>query len=338
MVQTPSADAVLVMAYGGPGDLDEVEPFMCELMGARPSDEVCARVKRRYLAIGGSSPLPQIARDFAAAIESSMVTAGAPLPVEVGFKYTSPRIADALTMMYQHGVRRVVTFSLSPFESKTTTEAYRAAVEEAAAHMPGLEVVEAPLMSRIPAFLDAHAGFLSVALTDLPEEASAKVLVVFSAHSLPVADLQSPIDPYVEGLQLASQYVASKIGLDTGQFGPVLTGVSGYGSAQGERPWILAYQSKGQRGGEWLEPSLDDVIDAAVSEGYSAVAVCPIGFATEHMETLYDLDVVAAGRALDADMEFVRSAAPNAHETVVLAVGDAIRSIVGLDSGVSREA
>ncbi len=325
------ADAVLVLAYGGPTNIDEVEPFMCELMGTRPSEEVCERVRRRYLAIGGGSPLPAIVSEFAAALESSMVTTGAPIPVDVGFRYTAPRIADTLASMYENGVRRVVTVALSPFESKTTTQAYRSAVDAAVDDLPGMEIVEAPLLNEIPAFVEMHAGLLSVALTDLPEAVSGKALIVFSAHSLPVEDLQLPADPYVQGLHAACDRVAARIGLEPGAHCTVLPDIDAYGSPSGVRRWLLAYQSKGQRGGEWLGPALEDVIDAAAAQGYTAVAVCPIGFATEHMETLYDLDIVAADRALGHDIEFVRSATPNTHQTLVLAVGDAVRSVLGPD-------
>lgn len=328
-----SADGVLVLAYGGPANLDEVEPFMCELLGTRPSEGVCDRVRRRYLAVGGSSPLPKIAGEFAAALEACLAKAGTPVRVDTGFRYTAPRITETLVAMYRDGVRRVVTVALSPFESKTTTHAYRSAVAAAIVDLSGMEVVEAPLLSRVPAFTQVHAELLRATLTALPETVREKVFIVFSAHSLPVEDLQPPFDQYVQGLQVACDRVAAHIGLESGSYGAVLPCIDAYGSSRGVRPWLLAYQSKGQRGGDWLGPALEDVIDAVAAQGFSAVAVCPIGFATEHMETLFDLDIIAANRARGHSMAFVRSKAPNTCQALVDAVGEVVRSLLG--SGVA---
>ena len=94
----------------------------------------------------------------------------------------------------------------------------------------------------------------------------------------------------------------------------------------GVQPWIVAYQSKGQKPGEWLGPFLDDIIKASGASGVEAIVVSPIGFVTDHMETLYDLDIVAEGEARDAGVGFVRSAVPNADDRLVQDVARAIRA------------
>lgn len=326
-------EAVLVLAYGGPETLDEIPGFMCSLTGREPSDETCTRVRRRYLAIGGASPLPQIARSFAAGLEDVLAEEGLEIPVLAGFRYSSPSIADVMAQLYDLGVCRLVTVSLTPFESRITTEAYRAAVADAAATLEGLEVVETPLFSSMREYVDTHTGSLAVALNDLDTRSALNPLIVFTAHSLPLADLTGPDDPYVAGVRRVAQAIAGLIGLPPGDTIPDeanrLPGIEAFGSLEGERGWLVAYQSKGMRPGEWLGPELTDVIRVAAHSGYSAVVVSPVGFATEHMETLYDLDIEAAGHALDEGIEFARSETPNTAPTLMKAVAAAVRIALG---------
>jgi ferrochelatase len=117
-----------------------------------------------------------------------------------------------------------------------------------------------------------------------------------------------------------------KRGTDTK--GVVLPGFEGFGSEVPPRAWYLAYQSKGNRPGAWLGPDLDDLIDAAADSPVTGIIVCPIGFMTDHMETMYDLDIVAADRALQADLEFVRVSVPNQDPVFMKAVADMLAELV----------
>lgn len=324
-----TASAALVMAYGGPESIDEVGPFMRELMGRDPSAEVVQRVQRRYLAIGGRSPLPGIAREFAGGLMSVLAGIGVEIPVGVGFRYTDPRLGSTLAQMHADGIRRVAAVSLSPFESKTTTVAYRTMIDDAVERLEGMEVIDVPIFSLMPEFVGVHAGQLAVALSELPDDVADDVLVVFTAHSLPCEDLQSPDDPYVNGVRRVSSAIAFQLGLPEGADivdSHKLPRIASYGSFEGDRAWIFAYQSKGQRPCAWLGPELDDVIDAAAEGGYKAIVACPVGFATEHMETLWDLDVAAAERALAKGLFFARSMAPNSHPLLLSAVASAVKS------------
>ncbi len=158
---------VLVTGYGGPDTLDAVGPFMKNLMGVEPSEELLQRVKRRYLAIGGSSPLTGIASDIASAIENSLDELGSPMPVAIGMAYWHPFIKDALGALKATGCDKVIAVSLSPFESKIAHGAYRAAIDEAAEEIGGVNVVEAPLVSELDEYASFFAGATAVALTDV---------------------------------------------------------------------------------------------------------------------------------------------------------------------------
>lgn len=318
---------VLLMGFGGPDSLEAVGPFMCNLMGREPSEELVERVCARYLAIGGSSPLPEIAASIAAKLEVALAENGSPMPVRTGMRYWDPFIPDSLSELKELGCERIILVSLSPFESKVASGAYREAVTAASEELGGLEFVEAPLISELPEFVDFLAGGTAVALEDLQPNDGA--IIVFTAHSLPESDLVDG-DPYVAGLQKVAQAVAEKLGLAVGHDGAggnVFDEFRAFGSSAQPRAWFLAYQSKGQRPGAWLGPDIDDLIDAAANSPVTALVVCPIGFATDHMETLYDLDVVAAGRALDADLEFVRAPVPNDDDSLVAAVAGAIAAL-----------
>ena len=319
---------VLITGFGGPDSLDAVAPFMCNLMGREPTSELVARVCARYEAIGGSSPLVRIARELADGVAAALAEAGEPLPVEVGMRYWEPYVGDAVGRLAAAGVERIATVALSAYETHVTHGEYRAAIDEALAARPDVIAVETPLLSALPVFAELHAEAAAAALEELGVPDAP---VVFSAHSLPLSDVVGD-DTYVRGLEACAERVAAALGLETGsERAEVLPGVVAYGCATGDRPWLVAYQSKGARGGEWLGPDVDDVIDAIAAAGRGGVFVVPLGFATDHMETLYDLDIVARGRADGASIAFGRSAVPNADARFAAAIATAVMEATDRD-------
>jgi ferrochelatase len=323
-----SRTGVLLLGFGGPESIDSVRPFMCNLMDREPSDELVETVCRRYLAIGGGSPLPEIAQSIAEGLEERLGQKGKPAPVRVGMRYWHPFIADAVAELMELGCDRIVTYSLSPFESKAASGAYREAIEAVVAEHGHLEIVEAPLLSTNEEFADYFAGSTAVAIEDL--EPNDGAIVVFTAHSLPLADLVDN-DPYVLGLEDVAQQIAEKLGMARGHPDAgtsKLGGFSALGTTEHPRAWFLAYQSKGARQGGWLGPQLDDLIPAVAASNYNAIVVVPIGFTTDHMETLYDLDIVAAGAALDADVEFMRAKVPNDDPRILDAITEVVAPLI----------
>jgi len=316
------------MGFGGPETLDAVRPFMCNLMDREPSDELVEAVCRRYLAIGGGSPLIEIAAAIAAGLEERLASKGDSVPVRVGMRYSPPFISEAVADLMASGCDRIVTYSLSPFESKAASGAYREAVEAVAAEHGHLEIVEAPLLSKSPEFIEWFAGSAAFALSEL--KPSDGIVVAFTAHSLPEADLVEN-DPYVEGLETTAQAVAEMLGMGLGFPGAgaaTLGSFRAFGTTAHPRAWFLVYQSKGARPGEWLSPQLEDLVDAVADSDYPGLVVVPIGFATDHMETLYDLDIVAAGAAFDADLAFKRAAVPNDDPRILDAIAAMIEPLI----------
>jgi len=324
-----SRTGVLLLGFGGPDSMESVEPFMCNLMGRVPSPELVQRICGNYDTIGGKSPLVGIANGIAEGISARLAELGhTDVPVRVGMRYWHPYIADSLRELADAGCTRVATVSLSPFESKVASGQYRLAIEEALDGIGEIEVVEAPLASELPAFADFLAESTTIALSGLTSEQGA--LVALTAHSLPESDLEAD-DPYVVGLQRTASDVAARLGWAEGRPGasaPLLEGFSAYGSVDGVQPWLLVYQSKGARPGAWLEPSLEELIGVASAGGVKSLVVCPIGFMTDHMETLFDLDTVAATHAAQAGLEFVRAPVPNDDELVVAALAEAVAELI----------
>jgi ferrochelatase len=344
---------VLLTAFGGPDCLDSVAPFMCSIMGTEPSEQMLTEAQRKYLTIGGFSPLPAMAERIAAQLErvlngislaevtdddggtlglwggamaSLRTTESVRIPVAVGMLHSEPSIEGAVARLVDAGARQIVVASLSPFEAAATTGAYLEAVTTALDAHPGVRLMESASYHRSDDFIGLYADNLNEALHEADILAN-KGIIIFTAHSLPVSDIEA--DPsYVDQLRESAAAVAAGAGLGDPSGFHALPGIEAFGGPGVTAPWLLAYQSKGRRGGEWLGPDLDDVIDAAIAGGFAVVIVCPVGFAVDHMETLYDLDVKAADRVLSAEKEFVRVAVPNADPKYIEALADAVRKVL----------
>lgn len=310
---------VLLTAFGGPDSLESVGPFMARFIGREPRPELVAAAREKYAAIGGASPLPATAAAIAASLERHLADRGRGVPVRAGMRYSEPSIERAIGQLAAAGVRRIVMVSLSAFESKVTCESYRVAARDAAGALEYVDVCEAPMLHLAPQYRDFFGHACSHALDAI---GASRPLVVMTAHSLPLADLAED-DPYVGGLREVADAVAAIAGLAPG--GDIagderLAGVSAFGSLDGPAAWVQGYQSQGARPGGWLGPDLSDVMDAAAASGYDGVVVVPIGFAIDHMETLWDLDAAAAERAIARGLDFVRTAVPNADDSFVEAL------------------
>jgi len=261
--------AVLLMAYGSPATLDDVEAYVTHIRGGRtPAAAQVEELRQRYRRIGGSSPLRAITSAQAEALQRHLAAQGVPARVYVGMKHAPPFIADAVAAMARDGIGEAVGLALAPHYSRLSVASYfSVAGEEAAARGIALHTVES--WHDHPGFITAVASRVQAALARFPSPAG--VEVVFTAHSLP-RRIRTWGDPYPEQLARTSELVASAAGVPS---------------------WRFAYQSASHTGEPWLGPDLLEVLRALAAAGRREVVVCPVGFVADHLEVLYDIDIEA---------------------------------------------
>jgi ferrochelatase len=256
--------AVLLMAYGGPASLDEVEPYLLDVRGGRPTPpHFVAEITARYMQIGGRSPIRAHTEAQAAAVAREL---GERFPVYVGMRHWHPYIKDAVDRIVADGHRRVVGIVLAPHYSAMSVGAYAQKLHEAAAGRLETELVRS--WGDDPTFLQAVAGRVTRALARFPSRDAVQVL--FTAHSLPERIVASG-DPYPDELRASAAAVARLAGL---------------------AEWRFAYQSAGATPEPWLGPEAGAVMTELAVKGHQAFLIVPIGFVCDHVETLYDVDVM----------------------------------------------
>jgi ferrochelatase len=278
--------ALLVMAYGTPRSLDEVEAYYTDIRGGRrPPPDRLQELTDRYRAIGGRSPLFEITTAQAEGVSKRVG-----MPAFVGFKHASPFIPDAVKAMAAEGVTRAVGLVLAPHYSAMSVGDYerraRRGAEEAG-WTGELNMIESWHLE--PGYIELLADRVRASLTSLPEESRAGAVTVFTAHSLPER-IVSANDPYPEQLRETAAAVAERAGLEH---------------------WEVAWQSAGRTDDKWLGPDILDVIEDLAGRGVTGVVVCPCGFVADHLEVLYDIDIEARELADKLGVALARTASPN---------------------------
>jgi ferrochelatase len=292
----PGTLGVLLMAHGTPANPSEIETFYTRIRhGKPPSPEQLADLVRRYDAIGGTSPLAQRTAAQVAGITAALETvAPGTFLVRFGAKHTHPFIEDAAAHLAEAGVRRVVGLVLTPHRASMGSDEYLDRAQRALAstpHQPSL--VRVPQWYDAPGFAELLAERVRAALGRL--HTADRTIVLFSAHSLPQRVVTAH-DPYPDQVAASAAAVAMAAGLET-------AGVS----------WRVVWQSAGRTPEPWIGPDLLQVLRdiGAESRGAgvrTAVVVCPIGFVSDHLEVLYDVDVEAHGVAVAEGLELARTA------------------------------
>lgn len=302
----PEPTGVLLLAYGGPLSLDEVEPFLADIRGGRPTPpDLLEEIRSHYAAIGGRSPLLDNTRRQAAALEEALAARAAPWPVAIGMRHWRPRVADALRELVGSGVTRLVAICLAPHYSRASVGAYRRALDEAMAQDGRrIDVRFVERWGTHPRFVAALADRLEVELATVAPPYRRDAAVVFTAHSLP-ARLADEGDPYPQEVEETARAVARRAGLTR---------------------WRVAYQSAGARAVDWLRPEIGDLLEELSAEGARCVVVQPVGFVSDHVETLYDLDIEARRRAQALGLAFHRVPAGGDHPDLIAALADLVLS------------
>ncbi len=257
---------VLVMAYGGPNNLDEVEPYLLDVRGYRPTaPEIIHEVRERYKLIGGRSPILEQTQTQAEALQAALDSNL--FRTFVGMRHWQPYIKDTLAHMQAQGIERAIGLAMAPHYSRLSIGAYFKKIEEA---QSPIEIARIERWHLLPGYLDALADRVRMALQKFPADVRHAVPIIFSAHSLPERIL-SWNDPYPNELRATVAAVMERLG---------------------PHPHEFAFQSAAISNEPWLGPDAGAALERLAAEGQQHALIAPIGFVVEHVEILYDIDIV----------------------------------------------
>ncbi len=270
------------MAYGTPASLDDVEAYYTHIRGGRrPCAEQLSDLVKRYTAIGGNSPLLKITQRQAAKLQSLLAARGSNVKVYAGMKHSPPFISDVIEKATREGVTDLLCVALAPHYSSMSIGGYMRAVEEATARLaekPKIEYVRS--WHDRPDFVSLWVDRVNRVKGRLGDGAS----LVFTAHSLPERILQLG-DPYKQQLQESSRLVAERLRW---------------------KEWTFAFQSASQSGERWLGPDILEHLQSLYDKGSRTFLLAPIGFVSDHLEILHDIDVKCVEWAKQHDSRLAR--------------------------------
>ncbi len=284
--------------------LDDVEPYLRDLRGGRPTpDELVEEIRERYRRIGGGSPLVEVTRAQATALGRRLEDLGHPARCEAGMRHWHPNIRESVPRLLGAGVTDLTGLCMTPYYSAWSVGGYFAALASA------LEAIDPSIPHRAvqswhdePSLAEAFAYRVSEGLAALAAQGVTDPLVLFTAHSLPgVRDPAS--EPYVVQLRATMTAIISRLP-------PLRT--------------RFAYQSVGRREGPWLGPPAEEEIDRAARDGERGILVVPFGFVSDNLEILYDVDIEMRSRAGALGLAFARTRSLNDDPRLVEALARAV--------------
>ncbi|MEP7288308.1 MAG: ferrochelatase [Chloroflexota bacterium] len=300
-------DALLIVSFGGPEGMADVMPFLENVLrGRNVPHERMLQVAHHYELFGGVSPINGQNRALIAALTAELEAHGPHLPIYWGNRNWTPLLADTLRQMANDGVKNALAFFTSAYSSYSGCRQYREDIIRARAEVGP----DAPRVDKIrmfynhPAFIQVNVENLQTALSQIPAERQAATQIAFTAHSIPLAMAQHSDyeTQLLETCQLVTESMQPAIQRDH---------------------WQLVYQSRsGSPRQPWLEPDICDHLRQLKTNGAQDVIVMPIGFISDHLEILYDLDTEAKQLASEIDLNFVRAATAGTHPTFVSMIRD----------------
>jgi ferrochelatase len=301
---TASPVGVLVMAYGGPASLEEIPGYLADIRHGRPTPRaVLDEITENYRAIGGSSPLLAVSERQVDALAAAL---GSDFRCYLGMRHWSPWIEDVVGEMALDGVTNAVGLVLAPHFSAMSVARYQQKVAD------GLDLYHARIQFEhvasyhdAPGLVEAFASRVEDGLSRWPDEERGRVHVVFSAHSLPQRLLSSG-DPYGEQCLETATLVAARAGLP-------------------DERWSWAYQSAGRTPEPWAGPDLGEHLASLAARGVRGVVSVPIGFVSDHVEILFDIDHKAAAIADSLGMRLERPPALNDDPVFIAALAELVR-------------
>jgi ferrochelatase len=313
--------AVLLLAHGTPETVEQIPEYLRNVVSGRPLPQtVVEEIQHRYALIG-HSPLTEITFAQARQVEAELAATGQAVPVYVGMRNWRPYIPEVVRQMRADGIEEAAVICMAPQNSRTSVGLYRRAVE---AEAGDLRIDFTAGWAQHPQLADAFAERLRPALAKLSAEAGESVPVLFTVHSVPTRTVEAPAadadagkrlwpgqgaDPYAEEARHTAELVAARVP---------------------EIPrWWFAFQSQGASGGPWLGPSVEETLDQIAGEGVKALILQPIGFLCDHVEILFDVDILFRECAVKHGIRLERPESLNASVTLAKAVADLARGGLG---------
>ena len=308
--------AVLLLAHGTPETVEQVPEYLRNVVSGRPLPlQVIEEIQHRYSLIG-RSPLTEITQEQGRLVEAELAAQGERVPVYVGMRNWRPYIPDVVRRMLADGVEEAAVICLAPQNSRTSVGLYRRAVQ---AEAGALRIDFTDGWAQHPLLAEAFAERLRVARAKLTAETGAPVPVLFTAHSVPIRTVQAPAasegqprlwpgegaDPYAEEAKHTAELVSARV--------------------DGIPRWWFAFQSQGASGGPWIGPSVEETLDVIAASGVKTLILQPVGFLCDHVEILYDVDILFRGYAEKLGMRLERPESLNASKTLAKAVADLAR-------------
>lgn len=282
------SEAILIVSFGGPDQHEDVMPFLENVLrGKNVPRERMLEVAEHYYHFDGRSPINDQNRELIAALQGLLEQERSPLPIYWGNRNWHPLLADTLARMKEDGVTRAYCFMTSAYSSYSGCRQYRENLIQAQADTGAqeMELLKLRVFFNHPGFIEPMIDLTRIALEDVPEERRNEAKLLFTAHSIPLSMANG--SKYVGQVAEASRLVAEALG----------------------RPYELVYQSKsGAPGQPWLEPDILARIEQLAAEGVKDIVCVPIGFISDHMEVLYDLDTEARTKCETLGVHFVRVA------------------------------
>lgn len=327
-------DALLLLSFGGPEAPEEVVPFLENVTRGRgiPKERL-EEVGEHYFLFGGKSPINDQNRALIAAIEADLARAGVDVPVYWGNRNWAPYLADTLRQMAADGVTRAAVFTTSAYSSYSSCRQYRENLADAVAEVPG-----APRLDRLRQYYN-HPGFVEpvvdatlAALEELPAEVRDGAEIVFVTHSIPTTMAETsgpevPEEPFNRGAYEAQHRdvvdeVAARVAAKTGRT---------------LRHDLVYCSRSGAPSTPWLEPDVNDHLEELHADGVRAVVLVPVGFVSDHMEVIFDLDTEAMATAERLGMAATRAATPGVDTRFVGLVRDLLLERAAAERGETPE-
>ncbi|MEU5528114.1 ferrochelatase [Micromonospora chersina] len=304
-------DALVLVSFGGPERPEDVLPFLQNVTRGRGvPPERLAEVAEHYLHFGGVSPINQQCRDLLAAIREDFAAHGVDLPVYWGNRNWDPMLADTVAQMRDDGIQRALAFVTSAYGGYSSCRQYQEDIAAARAAVGP----DAPLIEKLrqfwdhPGFVEPHADAVRAALAQLDPARRDSTRLVFTAHSVPVS---------------AAATAGPHGGRYTAQLAEAARLV--HAAAAPDLPYDLVWQSRsGPPQVPWLEPDVNDHLATLAGQGVTGVVVSPIGFVSDHLEVVWDLDTEALDTAKQLGLDFVRAGTPGTDPRFVAMVRELV--------------